>query len=41
MIFLAESPEGVVNSSDMIVEIQSPLAIMNKDPKDPSVLGEQ
>lgn len=38
-IFLAASPTGIVIDSDMIVEIQCPLAIFNKDPNDVSVLG--
>lgn len=38
-IFLAASPTGIVIDSDMIVEIQCPLAIFNKDPNDMKVLG--
>lgn len=39
LICLAASPSGIVSSSDMIVEIKCPLAILNKDPCDPKVLG--
>lgn len=38
-IFLAASPSGIVSDSDMIVEIQCPLAIINMDANDPKVLG--
>lgn len=38
-IFLAASPTGMVNDSDMIVEIRCPLAITNMDPNDVNVLG--
>lgn len=37
--FLATSPAGMVNDSDMIVEIQCPLTITNMDPNDVNVLG--
>lgn len=38
-IFLAASPTGIVKDSDMVVEIQCPLAITNMDANDPDVLG--
>lgn len=38
-IFLAASPTGIVIDSEMIVEIQCPIAIFSKDPNDKSVLG--
>lgn len=37
--FLAASPAGVIINTDMIAEIQCPLAITGKDPNDLSVLG--
>ncbi|KAG4075130.1 hypothetical protein HA402_002269 [Bradysia odoriphaga] len=39
IIFLAASPTGMVNDSDMIIDIQCPLAITNKDPNDINVLA--
>lgn len=38
-MFLAASPSGIVDDSDIIVEIRCPLIITNMDPNDPNVLG--